>query len=285
MKSSELITPEGNIAQYTIDNNNELNFIFSHANGFNGRVYNSLLHKISNNYSIHTYDMRGHGDTTLKANPNNLKSWYSFRDDLLSVIENFKTPVVLSGHSMGATASLLVALHKPELVKKLILIEPVILPLKYIISYRLLQFLKLAHFVSPLARNASIRRNGWDTKEEAIEYFRGKKLFSKTSDEVLTNYVEYGLKKESQYKLKCNPAWESACFRLTSHEVWFDLKYIDIPIKIILTPGSLVCNNISQSRIKKYIPHSEICFIDQSSHMLPLEKIDEVSAEINNFLE
>ena len=43
MKSSELL-PEGNIAQYTIDNNNEFNFIF-HANGFNGRVYNSLLHK------------------------------------------------------------------------------------------------------------------------------------------------------------------------------------------------------------------------------------------------
>ena len=94
MKSSEIITTEGNIAQYTIDNNNELNLIFSHANGFNGRVYNSLLHKINNNYNIHTYDMRGHGDTTLKANPNNLKSWYSFRDDLLSVIENFKTPVV-----------------------------------------------------------------------------------------------------------------------------------------------------------------------------------------------
>ena len=285
MKSSNLITHEGNIAQYTIDNNSKLNFIFSHANGFNGRVYKPLLHKINNDYNIHTYDMRGHGDTTLKANPNNLKSWYSFRDDLMSVIKNMQTPVVLSGHSMGATASLLVALKRPDLVKKLILIEPVILPLRYIVSYRFLQFIKLAHYVSPLARNASIRRNSWDTKEEAIKYFREKKLFSKTSDEIVENYVEYGLKKETQYKLKCDPLWESACFRLTSHEVWFDLKHIDIPVKIVLTPGSLVCNNISQSRIKKYIPHSDICFIDQSTHMLPLEKINQVSAEINNFLE
>ena len=106
------------------------------------------------------------------------------------------------------------------------------------------------------------------------------------SKEIITDYVQYGLKKNDQnkYVLKCDPRWESACFKLTSHEVWFDLKKINIPIKIILTPNSVVCNETSQNRIKKLNPQTEICFIDDTSHMLPLEKTEDVASEINNFL-
>ena len=89
---------------------------------------------------------------------------------------------------------------------------------------------------------------------------------------------------QNKYVLKCDPRWESACFKLTSHEVWFDLKKINIPIKIILTPNSVVCNETSQNRIKKLNPQTEICFIDDTSHMLPLEKTEDVASEINNFL-
>ena len=194
--------------------------------------------------------------------------------------------MTLSGHSMGGTASLLLALSKPKLVKKLILIDPVILPLRYIISYKLLQFVNLAHLASPLSKNALIRRNLWNSEAEAHKYFSSKPLFKNISEKIITDYVQYGLKKNDQnkYVLKCDPRWESACFKLTSHEVWFDLKKINIPIKIILTPNSVVCNETSQNRIKKLNPQTEICFINETSHMLPLEKTEDVASEINNFL-
>ena len=38
------------------------------------------------------------------------------------------------------------------------------------------------------------------------------------------------------------------------------------------------------NRIKKLNPQTEICFIDETSHMLPLEKTEDVASEINNFL-
>ena len=106
------------------------------------------------------------------------------------------------------------------------------------------------------------------------------------NSELITDYVKLCLKKNDnhQYILKCDPRWESACFKLTSHEVWFDLKKIDLPIKIILTPNSVVCNETSQKRIKKLNPQTEICFIKDTSHMLPLERTEEVAKEINNFL-
>ena len=276
----------GNIVTYRRSKKTNDILYFSHANGFCGQVYTDLLNKIDNAYEVITYDMRGHGETNLIADSNKLKSWYTFRDDLEQLVEKHKEPVTLSGHSMGGTASLLLALSKPELVKKLILIDPVILPLRYIISYKLLQMVNLAHLASPLSKNALIRRNLWNSVAEAYEYFSSKPLFKNISEKIIADYVQYGLKKNDQnkYVLKCDPRWESACFKLTSHEVWFDLKKINIPIKIILTPNSVVCNKASQNRIKKLNPQTEICFIDDTSHMLPLEKTEDVASEINNFL-
>jgi pimeloyl-ACP methyl ester carboxylesterase len=276
----------GNIVTYRRSKKTNDILYFSHANGFCGQAYTDLLNKIDNSYEVITYDMRGHGETDLIADSNKLKSWYTFRDDLEQLVEKHKEPVTLSGHSMGGTASLLLALSKPKLVKKLILIDPVILPLRYIISYKLLQIVNLAHLASPLSKNALIRRNLWNSEAEAYEYFSSKPLFKNISEKIITDYVQYGLKKNEQnkYVLKCDPRWESACFKLTSHEVWFDLKKINIPIKIILTPNSVVCNETSQNRIKKLNPQTKICFIYETSHMLPLEKTEVVASEINNFL-
>ena len=276
----------GNIVTYRRSKKTNDILYFSHANGFCGQAYTDLLNKIDNSYEVITYDMRGHGETDLIADSRKLKSWYTFRDDLEQLVEKHSEPVTLSGHSMGGTASLLLALSKPKYVKKLILIDPVILPLRYIISYKLLQIVNLAHLASPLSKNALIRRNLWNSEAEAYEYFSSKPLFKNISEKIIKDYVQYGLKKNEQnkYVLKCDPRWESACFKLTSHEVWFDLKKINIPIKIILTPNSVVCNVTSQSRIKKLNPQTEICFIDETSHMLPLEKTEDVASEINNFL-
>ena len=160
------------------------------------------------------------------------------------------------------------------------------LPLRYILTYKFLQFSGLSHLVNPLAKNASIRKNGWSSKDDAFQYFSKKKLFKRIDEQIIRDYVEYCtyIDQNKELKLKCEPSWESACFKLTSHEVWFDLKRINIPLKIILTPNSVVCNKLSQKRIKKYNPQTEICFIEDTSHMLPLEKTTEVSREINNFL-
>ena len=274
------------IQTYHLNERSDKKFYFSHANGFNGLTYQSLLRKISNEFSVSTYDMRGHGDTTLTADPKKLKSWHCFRDDLIFLLEKLNSPAILSGHSLGGTTSWLVALIRPDLVKKLILIDPVILPLRYIFGYKLFDLFNMAHLLSPLAKNALIRKNEWKTHEEAYNYFVEKKLFSKVSEEALNDYVNYGLKldKNKNLKLKCNPNWESACFQLNNGEVWNNISRLKMPIKIILTTNSAVCNKFSQKRIKRLVPQANIVFIKDTTHMLPLEEADKVSNEINEFL-
>ena len=259
---------------------------FSHANGFNGFMYKTLLNKISNNQKIISYDLRGHGKSTIPAEPDKLKSWHRYSDDLINILNKNQKPSILIGHSLGGTTSLLVALKRPELVSKIILIDPVLLPLTYWLGTKAMQSIGLIEKIHPMVRGALIRKNNWKSKEEAFEYFSGKKLFRKVIPEAITDYIEGGMKQtnESSFCLNCDPRWEAATFKLTAGEIWFNLKKSEIPTKIILTPNSYVCNKKSQKKLSQYLSKMEVVTIANTTHMLPLEDIEGVSNEILNFL-
>lgn len=265
------------------DNSPEI--YFSHANGFNALSYSSLLKKINKDYQVISYDMRGHGLTTLPANPEEMKSWFVYKDDLEKIIKNKKTPSILIGHSMGGTASLLLAYARPDLVSRVILIDPVILSYSYRMIYKFLQYAGLMK-IHPMVKGALMRKNSWESHDEAIEYFKNKKLFKKISESTIKDYVIGGLKKNTanKFELNCHPEWEAANFKLSPDEIGFNLKKSQVPIKLILTPHSLVCNKRSQKKLKQLMPQIEIVNIENTTHMLPLENNKAVSDEINKFL-
>ena len=269
--------------------NHELNqpgIYFSHANGFNGLTYKTLLNKISPNQKIISYDLRGHGKSTVPAEPEKLKSWQRYRDDLISILEKNNEPSTLIGHSLGGTTSLLVAFKRPELVSKIILIDPVLLPLTYWLGTKAVQSIGLIEKVHPMVKGALIRKKNWGSKEEAFQYFSGKKLFRKVIPEAINDYIDGGMKKinENLYELNCNPKWEAATFKLTSGGNWFNLKKSSIPTKVILTPNSVVCSEKSQKKLKKSIAKIEFVTLENTTHMLPLEDVEGVGNEILSFL-
>lgn len=103
--------------------------VFVHANGFNGQTYRALLAPLSAGLRVLAVDQRGHGSSRLAANPERRRSWLDLRDDLLALLTALdQEPVVLAGHSMGATVSLLAAEAVPDAVRGLVLLDPVIMP-------------------------------------------------------------------------------------------------------------------------------------------------------------
>ena len=286
MINKKLLVNNHNVNSYIVNEDKNLPKIyFSHANGFNGLAYSSLINKIKKTYQIIAYDMRGHGFTTLPSNHIELKSWFQYKEDLEKILEVKKEPSILIGHSMGGTASLLLAYARPDLVSKLILIDPVILSYSYRFFYKLLQNTGLMK-MHPMVKGALKRRNSWDSQKQAIEYFKNKKLFKNVSEETIKDYVKGGLKKNDQqlFELCCHPNWEAANFKLSPDEIGFNLKKSNMPIKLILTPNSIVCNERSQKRLRQLMPQIEISTINNTSHMLPLEDEDAVGEEINKFL-
>ncbi|MGI8841030.1 MAG: alpha/beta fold hydrolase [Caulobacteraceae bacterium] len=106
-----------------------VDLIFLHANGFNALTYRAILAPLAARRRILAIDQRGHGGTTLAAHAAGRANWHDFRDDLLALLAVLGIEgVVLAGHSMGGTASLLAAAEAPERIARLVLLEPVILP-------------------------------------------------------------------------------------------------------------------------------------------------------------
>ena len=102
--------------------------VWLHATGFNGMTYQSLLAPLGLRQRVAALDMRGHGRSTLQAKPGRMKSWKRHRDDVIEWLEK-EAPqgVILGGHSMGGCVALLVAGKRPDLVKGLVLADPVIM--------------------------------------------------------------------------------------------------------------------------------------------------------------
>src|SRR5581483_185627 len=103
--------------------------VFLHANGFNALTYRQALAPLAPRLRILAFDQQGHGGSTLRADPDGRADWRDLRDDLLGVLEALDgPPVVLAGHSLGGTVSLMAASEAPARVKALALFDPVLFP-------------------------------------------------------------------------------------------------------------------------------------------------------------
>ena len=45
------------------------------------------MSKLKNDYKVISYDMRGHGTTSLPADHSQMKSWFIYKDDLEKILE------------------------------------------------------------------------------------------------------------------------------------------------------------------------------------------------------
>ena len=77
----------------------------------------------------------------------------------------------------------------------------------------MLRFLKLDDLFSPASKSLN-RRDKFNTKKQAFEYFKTKKLFLNFNYQALKDYVNYGLvEKGNGYELKIPVKKEIAIYR------------------------------------------------------------------------
>src|SRR5579864_8179762 len=148
-----------------------VDMVFSHANGFNGRTYRTVLQPLAADYRILALDLRGHGASTLPTVIEGRQGWLEFRDDLLALLSAAcEGPVVLAGHSMGGTSSLLAAAAEPDRVRALALFDPVAMPSDLPPDADALQH-------SPLVAGALRRRALFPSRQAAFEAYLGRGAF------------------------------------------------------------------------------------------------------------
>jgi 3-oxoadipate enol-lactonase len=97
--------------------------VFVHGWQADGSVWRDLRAALAPGVRSITVDLRGSGASAAAPGPYQLKR---FAADLRELIDALGiAPVVLVGHSMGATAALALAVDSPRLIRGLVLIAPV----------------------------------------------------------------------------------------------------------------------------------------------------------------
>lgn len=224
------------------DPNRSVDMIFVHATGFNAMTYRSLLAPLANRFRIWAPDLRGHGRSTLPTPPGWKRSWHDHRDDLTALLDALDgPPVVMAGHSMGATSSLLAAAKRPDKVRELALLDPVIWSRLAVLALNLPLLRRSARKI-PLAQNARKRRPRFDTVEAAFRAYHGRGAFKGWPDAMLADYLADGLATDADgVVLTCAPEWESANYAAQAHNPWLALGRIHGPVRILKAETHTTC--------------------------------------------
>ncbi|HEY2068154.1 MAG TPA: alpha/beta hydrolase [Rhizomicrobium sp.] len=257
---------------------------FAHATGFNAQTYKTLLAPLAERFHIHASDARGHGLTVMGTSLGQPKGWTIYRDDLLRFLDDIGgKPLILVGHSMGAVTSLFLAAARPELVRGLVLIEPVLVPGMALRLDMLLHRLHLKRMEPALADRAARRRDTFDSIDAAYAAYHGRGAFATWPDAMLHDYLEGGMildTREGRAHLTCTPAWEAATFRGAPLDAAKLSRRVQCPVTLIHgTRGTT-----PTSEVKRFLdghPKTRVVKVEGATHFLPMEFPEVVREEIH----
>jgi pimeloyl-ACP methyl ester carboxylesterase len=250
-----------------------VDIVFSHANGFNGRTYRTILGPLGETLRILALDLRGHGASTLPTVIEGRQGWLEFRDDLLALLAAAcEAPVVLGGHSMGGTSSLLAAAAEPERVRSLALFDPVVMPVEVQGSG--------ATEESPLLIGALKRRAVFPSKQAAFEAYLGRGGFKTWSEAQLADYVEAGFREaaDGQVTLTCAPQWEASNFRTHNYDAWAAFRDSRCPIRVLRAAEGSTFRVEGRENDLGDDGRIQVQTIPNTTHFLPMERPELVRA-------
>lgn len=254
---------------------------FAHANGFHPATYQQFLQPLTNNFRVIAVEHR----PFWQAKPRITDDWEQIADDLIRFLEeqNLKN-VIGIGHSLGAVATMFAAIKRPDLFKKIVLIEPVFLPAILITFFHLAPKSWRKH-LNPLIKLTLKRRDVWDSTQEVYDAYRQKKFFAEISDEVLWDYLNSGLKKRSDGKmtLTYSKEWEAHFFSLAP-KVWSKLQQLQTPVFGIRGENTDTLRADQWAKWKRLKPKHRFLEIENTGHLVPLEKPQFLAKEILAFL-
>lgn len=252
-----------------------VDIVFIHANGFNARTYASILAPLAADFHVLAIDQRGHGRSGLKPEIEGRTSWYGLRDDLLALLEALDLRnVVLGGHSMGGTASILASAEAPGRVKSLVMFDPVVLTPESIAANAGGETIE-----SPLVQGALRRRALFPSHQAAVEAYTGRGAFKSWTPAMLTDYVADGFRArpDGQVELTCAPEWEASNFTSQAHDTWDAFARSTAPITIFRAENGSTCRVEDHEAQLAASGRITLETVPGTTHFLPMERPDVVA--------
>lgn len=264
---------------------------FLHANGYPPNCYKPLFELLKTQYRVFGMHLR---PLWKDSKPEEIKNWHPLSDDLLQFLAHTSTTphnegrVIGVGHSIGAMVTLRAALHDPGKFRALVLIDPVLFVPGFMLRWHILRMLGLGEQLHPLIKGAKKRRRVFDDLETVYRGYRTREIFRYMSDENLRIFIE-GMTKpkvDGGYELAYSPDWEAQIYRTGMHDfdIWRNLPRLEVPTLFIRGVETDTFMEEAATLVKRKQPKARIEALEQSTHILPLERPQEVFEIMQSFL-
>ncbi len=262
---------------------------FAHANGYPPAAYTPLLEALGEKYRVRAMEARPLWPGASHAV---LTDWRPLAGDLLGFLErHFEgEPVVGMGHSVGGNATLRAALYRPELFRALVLVDPVLFPPWMAAAWNLAYCSGLGYRLHPLVRGALRRRREFASREAMFENYRRKSVFRRLSDAALQAYVDalaVPLPEGGGVRLRYSPEWEARIYVTglrADLEIWRKLSALQMPLLLIRGEHTDTFREGTAALFRRRVPHASIVTLEDSTHLLPLERPAQVARLTLDFL-
>ncbi|MGC8857265.1 MAG: alpha/beta fold hydrolase [Anaerolineae bacterium] len=260
---------------------------FLHANGYPPACYQPLLERLASQYHVFGMLLRPLWEN---SNPDGIRDWLPFTTDLLRFLSDRQAgPVIGVGHSIGGMVTLRAALREPEHFRALVLLDPVLFPPDFILGWNLIRLVGLGHRLHPLIPLALKRRREFNDLETVFRGYRSRPIFRYFSDENLKAYIK-GItqpRAEGGYRLVFPPEWEAHIYYTgvwRDLDVWRDLPRLQVPTLILRGAETDTFLERTARLVKRRQPKVRIETLERATHLVPLERPEEVFELIQSFV-
>lgn len=199
-----------------------------HATGFHARCWDRVVASLSPETHIVAPDLRGHGRS---FQPGTLSDWGLIADDIGALLAGFGShPFLVVGHSMGGFISALLAARMPDAVRRLLLVDPVLLPPEWYHDRA------AKGPFNPEDHPVSRRRRLWSGPDEMFDHFSDRLPYSRWVPGVLRDYCDHGLRPNGDggFELSCLPRLEASAYLGNAGcDIYPVLKDVRCPVTVL----------------------------------------------------
>ena len=184
---------------------------------------------------------------------------------------------------MGAASGILAAARRPELFAGIVALDPVLVPTR--IWFWSVLVNRLMPSGMPIIKRALARPHEFDDLDSAFTFYRGKRVFSAISDEVLRDYVEAGhaVSEGGEVRLRYSGAWEACVYRSVPR-MTPSLSALTCPVLIVAGDTSTVLTPDTLEGVHQLNPRISSVVLP-GGHLLPLESPDQCAEHALAFIE
>ncbi len=254
---------------------------FAHANAYPPGSYQPIIEALAENHHVVSYLQRPLWQPT--PDINSISSWHDLADDVIRFFDQNKMKnVVAVGHSLGSVTAFMAAQKRPDLIKALVMIEPVALPWIYCWLTRV--FPRLVKQRVNIIRKALSRPNRFESQQAAFDFHRKPRAFKRIDDDNLWHYIRAGVVKQGDaYQLAYAREWEA---RVYATATYFRGQLLQSKLPVMAMRGGH-SDTIDAQFWQRWKNNSNHQFVDfpEAGHLLPLENPAAVIQAIMPFVE